>query len=457
MKNIKNNSCRVIGMYYDFELKEYRQLKSRYEKSKYQYIRNKQRSLLDNIYKLEKEQVSFLDKLPEKGKYLVICDNYRQVLKLKKYFEINLKNRNVNIDFYKEPSSPLVTKKTVFDNDLYKFMMSSCEDSLDLFFTYEFPGGTIYDMLSGVIIIRRNNTDFNYINFLSTKINIRLGDPFLIFDISLSYERFILFKSFNLNNRVLYNQDLASDMCRLRNIKHTWYSVYNLLKEYIEKFKILPTRNTLYKGYNLDTWLNTQRQLLYNSKLSKDKVKLLNDINALDSSREDSWHQNYKLVKEYKEKYKKLPLARTIYKGHKIGLWLSTQKTAYKRRKLSAYKIDLLSKTGVSFLPESLKWQRNYDLLTDFIKAHGRLPSKSTVYKDVRLGYWMFKQVSHKDELSQISYDKLADLTVFELHKNRGKTLLNKFKRENNCLPEKTTVYKGVALGLWCYSAGIIS
>ena len=457
MKKIEKNSYRIIGMYYDFELKEYQQLKSRYKNSKYQYIRDKQSDLLEHIYDLEKKQVNFLDCIPDKGKYLVICDNYRQVLKLKKYFEINLKNKNVNIDFYKEPSSSLVTKKTVFDNDLYKFMMSSCEDSLDLFFTSEFPNDAIYDMLSGVIIIRRNNTDFSYINFLSTKINLRPGDPFFIFDISLSYERFILFKSFNLNNRVLYNQTLASNMCRFRNIKHTWHSVYDLLKEYIEKFKILPARNTLYKGYNLGTWLNTQRQLLYNSKLSKDKVKLLNDMNVFDSSRDGLWHQNYRLVKEYKKKYKKLPSARTIYKDKKIGLWLSTQKTAYKRRKLSAYKINLLIKIGVSFLSESSEWQRNYDLLTDFVKTHGRLPSKSTVYKHIRLGYWMFKQISHKDELSQTSYDKLADLTVFELNKNRGKTLLNKFKRENNCLPQKTTVYKGVALGLWCYSVGIIS
>ena len=130
-----------------------------------------------------------------------------------------------------------------------------------------------------------------------------------------------------------------------------WLENYELLKEYIKIEGRLPKELTVYKGVKLGMWLKYQRKAYDKGILSSEREDLLTSVGVkLDIDiRESRWLENYELLKEYIEIEERLPKELTVYKGVKLGMWLNTQKQAYKRGNLSSDKENLLHSIGITF------------------------------------------------------------------------------------------------------------
>ena len=89
----------------------------------------------------------------------------------------------------------------------------------------------------------------------------------------------------------------------------------------------------------LARWVNQQRTLKMNKKMSTSKIKRLEDVGFIWNERDYVWMEKFNLVKEFAEKngHAKVPLSTPI-----IGSWVDRRRFDYKIGKLSQERIDLI-------------------------------------------------------------------------------------------------------------------
>ena len=132
-----------------------------------------------------------------------------------------------------------------------------------------------------------------------------------------------------------------------------WLKNYELAKKYYEEHgNLLIPQNYVCKDEDgnevkLGSWISTQR-LAYkgknNSKLNQKQIDLLNEIEMVWEVKNNeelipsNWLKNYELAKKYYEEHGNLLIPATyVCKGKdgnevKLGLWINTQRRAYKRK-----------------------------------------------------------------------------------------------------------------------------
>lgn len=126
-----------------------------------------------------------------------------------------------------------------------------------------------------------------------------------------------------------------------------WMEKYNMLKEYIEENKYLPSHKTKYKGINIGFW--TTKQKVEKKSMDDVRIKLLEEIPEWkwEYNEDDIWLEKYHILKEYIEENKSIPSRMAEYKGMKIGYWVHHQRGAKKGRgrcKMDTTRIKLLEK-----------------------------------------------------------------------------------------------------------------
>ena len=102
-------------------------------------------------------------------------------------------------------------------------------------------------------------------------------------------------------------------------------------------------------------------------------------------------------------------------------------------------------------------WNNNYKLLLEY----GSIPKKSTRYKDVNLGQWVFTQrFAYRKGLMKKSKIQLFELVpgwTWGSYKIETKswdemfTILQEYTNTNHKIPTSTERYKDVTLGSWCF------
>ena len=147
-----------------------------------------------------------------------------------------------------------------------------------------------------------------------------------------------------------------------------WNKKYELAKAYFEhnrnleipqSYKTLNGYEYAEEGIALGTWLNTQRQAYKNQgiyKITEEQIKLLEEIGMHFETRDNNeeWNKKYELAKIYFEHHGNLEIPQS-YKtlngyeyaegGIALGVWIITQRQAYKGQstnKITEIQIKLL-------------------------------------------------------------------------------------------------------------------
>ena len=154
------------------------------------------------------------------------------------------------------------------------------------------------------------------------------------------------------------------------SIKESWMYKYNLAKAYFkhngnleisQSYKTLNGYEYSEKGIALGTWITNQRQAykgMGNYKITEEQIKLLEEIGMRFETnyKEDEWNKKYELAKVYFEhngnleipySYKTLNGYEYADGGISLGIWLHTQRKAYKGQdanKITETQIKLLEK-----------------------------------------------------------------------------------------------------------------
>ena len=160
-----------------------------------------------------------------------------------------------------------------------------------------------------------------------------------------------------------------------RDNNEEWNKKYELAKIYFEhnrnleipkSYKTLNGYEYAESGIALGTWLNTQRKAYKGKwayKITKEQIKLLEKIGMRFETRDNNeeWNKKYELAKIYFEHNGNLEIPRS-YKtlngyeyaesGIALGMWLNTQRQAYKgqgNNKITENQIKLLEEIRIKW------------------------------------------------------------------------------------------------------------
>ena len=125
--------------------------------------------------------------------------------------------------------------------------------------------------------------------------------------------------------------------------------------------------------------------------LSEERIRLLDEIEFVWDPIEREWQINYDLAKKYVQENGN---ARIPYQHPTLGIWVSSQRNAIKKDKLSREKINLLDSIGFIWDPIEQEWQENYEELKRYADENGdtKVPATYPV-----LGRWVRSQRVAKD------------------------------------------------------------
>ena len=146
----------------------------------------------------------------------------------------------------------------------------------------------------------------------------------------------------------------------------TWNMMYELAKKYYKhygdlkisrKFKTINGYKADENGYNLGTWISSQKAYYKKGSLSEDKIKKLEEIGMIFKNINDvTWNMTYELAKKYYKHYGDLKIPRSFKtvngyevdeKGYTLGAWINTQRFSYKKGTLFEDRIEKLEEIGM--------------------------------------------------------------------------------------------------------------
>ena len=243
---------------------------------------------------------------------------------------------------------------------------------------------------------------------------------------SLYRDRTELLEKIGMRFEIKDNDEVWTQMYKLSEV---YFKKYGNL-EIPQKFKTLNGINYDEKGHNLGTWIGTQRQAYKKEKLSKEKIELLEKIGMRFENVHNiiDWNEMYLLAETYFKKYGNLEI---LYKfktlngidydenGYKLGKWLTNQRQAYKKGKLSPERKELLDQIGMI-------WE-----------IRKRKDKKQELCNEYLIPY---------EEVENISYNELYAKTMYLLDNNINIIIDDKLNPIYNMSNTNMKVTYGVSL-----------
>ena len=241
------------------------------------------------------------------------------------------------------------------------------------------------------------------------------------------------------NNRELYSWILkqrcnyktkkitAEQKLKLSNIgmiwevEDTWRQKYLEAKKYYEKHGNLdiPAEYVTENGVSLGNWYRGVRASYRDRTLSEEKILMLEDIGIEWSSvKIRTWNNYYEAAKEYYEKNGNLNVKSDYVTddGLNLGIWISSQRYNYTKKRLNGEQIELLEKIGMSWHRDKNRWEIGFNCAKKYYEEFGDInPAANYVCDDgFALGAWISSQrlKYKKGKLKQEYITQLESLNI---------------------------------------------
>ena len=191
-------------------------------------------------------------------------------------------------------------------------------------------------------------------------------------------------------------------------LEDKWNEGFNYLKKYVAEQGHARVPNIFkYDGFNLGTWVATQRH--GKCKLDLKKIQLLEELPQWSwNPLEDQWNEGFEYLKKYVEKYgnAKVPL-RFKDENFNLGWWVSTQRQTKDKLGLErVQQLEELLQWSWDVLED--QWNEGFEYLKKYVEkyGHAKVPAKFK-YQNFNLGTWASWQRNGKNKLSPERIKKL--------------------------------------------------
>ena len=219
-------------------------------------------------------------------------------------------------------------------------------------------------------------------------------------------------------------------------------------------------------GFALGEWIVYNRQRYQGGSLSDDRIERLESLGMVWDTGSILWEKNYAAAVQYHLEHGSLeiPVKYVTPDGMALGVWLGSQRAAYKEGTLTAAQIEKLEALGVDWANRNdRKWQTAYEAAVKYYNAHGSIdvPTEYIDEDGILLGKWVSRQryawQNPERSSARVTLERKALLD--ELGMNWEKTdswqhryeLAVEYKKEHGSLavPAQYRTEDGIWLGSW--------
>ncbi len=164
------------------------------------------------------------------------------------------------------------------------------------------------------------------------------------------------------------------------------------------------------KDQQLGRWVDKQRARYKEQKLTKERLERLEKIGFSWDPSSQAWEEMFASLSNFKTKMGHCNVRHSYNK--QLGSWISRQRNQYKQSRLSKDQIEKLEKLGISWDPESERWEEMFAALWDFkaVNLHCNVPPDYK--KNLLLGSWVrCQRTRYKNgQLLPAQFDKLQQI-----------------------------------------------
>lgn len=198
-----------------------------------------------------------------------------------------------------------------------------------------------------------------------------------------------------------------------------WKLMYRELVEFKRRHGHAKVPQDFKENPALGSWVAKQRRRKTEKALSREKVKLLNELGFLWKEdiarmREQSWENKYQQLVHYKRKHGHTDRLQVKRENYQLGLWMETQ--IVNQRSISIQRKKKLNAIGFrwergNFSDE--RWSEMYEKLVAYKRKYGHCQVKQR--QDFTLSVWVQRQKRQREK-GELSNDRRKKLERIGIH-----------------------------------------
>ncbi len=197
-----------------------------------------------------------------------------------------------------------------------------------------------------------------------------------------------------------------------------WEQYYDAAKRFYEKNGNLDIQVSYVTadGLKLGRWFRSVRNMHNGGSLSEEKKKRLESIGMKwDSFNMRNWLEKYGLVKKYYDEHGNSDI-KSNYSAPdstKLGVWVSSQRYAYKKGTLTDEQIELLKKIDFSWDRDQSRWENGFALAKRYVDEGGDINVLPNDYliDEFNLTRWI-RQQRVRYSSKKLSRERIARLEI---------------------------------------------
>lgn len=226
-----------------------------------------------------------------------------------------------------------------------------------------------------------------------------------------------LYKSNSLTDEQIKKLD-SIGMDWMDRVDRIWENGFFEAKNYSEEYGNLsvPKNYRTKTDFPLGIWIQRQRSLYKNNKISEDRIKRLTDVGM--NWNPDNWESRFNLVKQYYEEHGNINISqKEVIQGVWLGKWIVSQKKAMKEGKLTHEQIEMLKTLPMEEVGrKDNRWWSMYEEAKKYYLEFGNLniPMDYLTSSGKKLSDWIIRQrrnyrlgkmpSEHKEKLDEIGF-----------------------------------------------------
>lgn len=201
-------------------------------------------------------------------------------------------------------------------------------------------------------------------------------------------------------------------------VDRVWENGFIEAKNYSEEYGNLsvPKNYRSNTDFPLGIWIQRQRSLYKNKKISDDRIKRLTDVGM--NWNPDNWESRFDLVKQYYEEHGNINISqKEVIQGVWLGKWILSQKKAMESGKLTNEQIEMLKTLPMEEVGrKDNRWWSMYEEAKKYYLKFGHLnvPMDYLTSSGKKLSDWIIRQrrnyklgkmqLEHKEKLDDIGF-----------------------------------------------------
>lgn len=226
-----------------------------------------------------------------------------------------------------------------------------------------------------------------------------------------------LYKSNSLTDEQIKKLD-SIGMDWMDRVDRVWENGFIEAKNYSEEYGNLsvPKNYRTKTDFPLGIWIQRQRSLYKNNKISENRIKRLTDVGM--KWNPDNWESRFNLVKQYYEEHGNINISqKEVIQGVWLGKWIVSQKKAMDSGKLTEHQVQMLKTLPMEEVgrKDNLWWSM-YEEAKKYYEEFGNLniPVNYLTSNGKKLSDWIIRQrrnyklgkmpSEHKEKLDDIGF-----------------------------------------------------